>query len=285
VSASLLCHLGYISTTLLNVLGFTQIGCTTTVAAAPTSEFVPSAISLTVPVPLAGSLSDTLRGSSHPISAVATASPQRPCVSENHVNQVPISTQVVTLAEHWLTLHMGSQDTRVSRCPLGVLETHVTSLCELSKRQVPAYLTRSSDAMAGKIGEIFRATMRVIVGRATARAQAYVLPFAVDSSSPYLHTVDQFKAHLEDLFGPEIYRSLTDPSYRDHWNHIESRRPRVSNTGAVKLTHVCAVPSNSPSTRICNDQSPCITNAQLPCTRNARLPRIRNDQLAPIRDA
>ena len=41
---------------------------------------------------------------------------------------------------------------------------HVTSLCELSKRQVPAYLTRSSDATAAKIGEIFCATMRAIVG-------------------------------------------------------------------------------------------------------------------------
>ena len=59
--------------------------------------------------------------------------------------------------------------------------------------------------MAGKIGEIFRATMHVIVSRAMAHTQAYVLPYVIDSSSPHLHNVDQFKAHLEGLFGPEIY--------------------------------------------------------------------------------
>lgn len=176
------------------------------------AEIAPSGDSDTVSTSLVGSRHKTLCGSCT-MGLVPPASPQ--CNSqENEYGVLPIGAEVVSLAKHWLTLHMGSQDTRVSRCPLHELEVYVTSLCELSKRQVPAYLTRSSDAMARKIGEIFRATMRVIAGRATTRAQAYVLPFANDASSPYLHNVDQFKAHLEVLFGPEIYMSLTDPCHR-----------------------------------------------------------------------
>jgi len=115
-----------------------------------------------------------------------------------------------------------------------MLETYVKSLCELSKRQVPAYLTRSSDAMAGKIGEIFRSTMHGIVGRATSRLKAYILPFAINLSSPCLHNVDQFKVHLEELFVHEIFQSLTDPLYRGHWNHVEPTPP-VPKTASVKL--------------------------------------------------
>jgi len=49
-----------------------------------TSECVPSDVSLSVPVPLVGSLSDTLRGSSHPISVVTAPSPQPHCISANY---------------------------------------------------------------------------------------------------------------------------------------------------------------------------------------------------------
>ena len=224
------------------MLGSAQIAGTTLVAPRP-SGF---ADSLRIPTSPVGTLPQTLCGSLCTTRTVLSDSLHCPRNSqENDSGTLPIGTEVVSLAKHWLTLHMGSQDTRVSKCPLSVLEMHVKLLCELSKRQVPAYLTRSSDAMAGKIGEIFRATMRVIVGRATPRAQAYVLPFANDSSSPCLHNVDQFKAHLEHLFGPEIYRSLTDPCYRGHWNHLEPTRPRVPKTAPLKPTQVRAVPHNA----------------------------------------
>jgi hypothetical protein len=209
------------------------------------SECNASADELAVPVPLAGSLSETLCGSSRPMGVFSVASSQLLCNTQE-TRSTPICTDVVSLAQHWLTLNMASQDIRVSRCLHNVLEIRVNSLCELSKRHLPAYLTRSCEAMAGKIGEIFRATMRAIVGRATSRALAYILPFVVDSSSPYMHNINQFKAHLEDLFGPEIYHSLTDPSYRGHWNHVERSRRRVSNAAAVKLLRVSTDPSNPP---------------------------------------
>jgi hypothetical protein len=175
---------------------------------------------------------------------------QTPCHYDENDSQ--INTEVVSLSNHWLSLNMRSQDTRVSKCPLPLLEVHVKSLCELSKRQVPAYLTRSSDAMAGKISEIFRATMRVIVGRATSRAQAFVLPFASDSSSPYLQSVSQFNAHLQVLFGPEIYSSLTDPCYWGHWNQLGPTR-LCAKTVPSNLSRVCAIWSNP--------RQPCIPDA------------------------
>ena len=85
---------------LLNVSGFAQIAGTTLVAPR-TSEFI-AADALTVPVPLVGTLSETLCGSSRPTGVVQIASSQRPRVSqENYVRSVPISTEVVSLAEHW----------------------------------------------------------------------------------------------------------------------------------------------------------------------------------------
>ena len=104
------------------------------------SEFASSANFLTVPVPLVAraSLSETLCGPSHTTGIVPLASSQHLCLSQE--SSVLINMEVVSLAEHWLTLHMGRQDTHISRCPLGVLETHVTSLYEHSKQQVPAYL-------------------------------------------------------------------------------------------------------------------------------------------------
>jgi len=84
---------------------FGQIAGATAVAP-QTSDSASSPLSFTVPVPLVGSLCQTLCGSSRPTPVLSSAS------SQNTVRSVLISAEVVSLAERWLMLHMGSQDTR-----------------------------------------------------------------------------------------------------------------------------------------------------------------------------
>ena len=63
-----------------------------------------------------------------------------------------------------------AQDTRVGHCDLEMLEGSMQRLCKLTNCDYTRQLFRSKRALASKIGDIFRWSLRGLPGQLTPRA-------------------------------------------------------------------------------------------------------------------
>jgi hypothetical protein len=93
---------------------------------------------------------------------------------------------------------------------------------------------RSKHALASKIVEIFRGSLRGMLGSLSARALHYTLPFVRDGSF-ISFTIPHLTSLLDDAFGSDIFRSLLDISYNTKATSMV-RRPvhPTSNTHNVQ---------------------------------------------------
>lgn len=107
---------------------------------------------------------------------------------------------------------MNAQDTRVSHCDPAMPEHYMQRLCELTNRDWSRYISRSKHALASKIGEIFRWSLRGILGELTARTQKYCLPFVRDGSFCNF-TESDLLCVFSEAFGTDIIHSLIDISH------------------------------------------------------------------------
>jgi len=119
---------------------------------------------------------------------------------------------VLSNVERWSELSVSGQELRVSHCEMKILEHYMVQLCEATNRDYSQHLFRSKRALSSKITEIFRWSLRGILGKLTPHAQSFCLPFIRDGS---FRSFDEGELEfaMTDAFGTEIFRSLTDTSY------------------------------------------------------------------------
>ena len=132
---------------------------------------------------------------------------------------------VISNVEQWFDLNMTSQDLRVSHCEMSTLEHYMQHLCDATHRDYSRHLFRSKRALASKIVEIFRWSLRGMLGQLTQRAQKFCLPFICDGSFRSFNKA-QLEFAMTAAFGAEIFRSLTDTSYNT--KACSMARPRLA---------------------------------------------------------
>ena len=79
-------------------------------------------------------------------------------------------------------------------------------LCEGTNRNYSRHLFRSKRALASQIAEIFRWSLRGLLGKLTERAQTFCLPFIRDGSFRSFTAGDLDYA----MTAAEIFQSLTE---------------------------------------------------------------------------
>jgi len=93
-----------------------------------------------------------------------------------------VHSTVVTLLRNWLHLAKSGQDTRVAHCAFTTLEDYHQKLCVASNRDYARRSFRSKQVHACEISDIFRSSVRGMLGELTERASQYTLPFVRDYS-------------------------------------------------------------------------------------------------------
>jgi hypothetical protein len=89
---------------------------------------------------------------------------------------------VDSLLQLWLNLSKTGQDARVACCDLTTLEDSMQRLCSLTNRDYNRCSLRYKDALASEIGDIFRSSLRGLLGSLSQRALHYTLPFVRNGS-------------------------------------------------------------------------------------------------------
>jgi len=115
---------------------------------------------------------------------------------------VNLMLPVRSLVEQWLHLSVSGQDKRVSHCSMSMLEDSIRKLCDLTNRDFCRYVLRSKSVLASNIGDIFRCTLRGLLGKLRPRACTIVC---------LLYPSDLDGA-MKTAFDVEIFCSLTDVS-------------------------------------------------------------------------
>jgi hypothetical protein len=89
------------------------------------------------------------------------------------------AVKVLAIIERWLQLSRGAQVTRVSHCDFSALEREI---CVPTNRSYTRRSFRSKQALASEICDIFRSSLRGMLGQLSSRAMHYALPFVRDRS-------------------------------------------------------------------------------------------------------
>jgi len=110
---------------------------------------------------------------------------------------------VQSLAEQWLDLSVNGQDCRVSHCSMSMLEESIQKLCDATNRDFQRYLLCSKGVLASNIGNIFRCTLRGMLGNLRPHALHNCLPFVQDSSFKSFAPSDLDRV-MKTAFGDEI---------------------------------------------------------------------------------
>jgi len=117
---------------------------------------------------------------------------------------------VMSNVEQWFDMNMTGQDLRVSHCEMSTLEHYMQHLCDATHRDYSHHLFRSKHALASKIVEIFRWSLRGILGKLTQRAHPLRNPTPVHHIVPAL-AASQVPSPSSRRQGSEV------PANRSQW--------------------------------------------------------------------
>ena len=126
------------------------------------------------------------------------------------VSHMLLCVPVIVNVEQWLELSISGQVLQVSHCAMPTLEHYMQQLCDGTNHNYSRHLFRSKHALASQIANIFRWSLRGLLGKLTECAQTFCLPFIRDGSFQSF-TVGDLDSAMMAAFGPEIF--ITSPLY------------------------------------------------------------------------